>query len=191
MLNIETSLLNEKYEFFTGRGLGVPQSKQGYIVAKSETKDIKIQKAEDFSQVVTGITSPEEALEYVRLLTSSQIHPYLSDVHYQEVQTPAQRIASEPEEEEQKMQEQHCVMISQEQYDAWKVAEPVVKEEEQGIYTIERFVASYPKMDEQTMTPAQLLKIREWVDAQGKYRMEVQDVIAEGADVQKILPFTK
>jgi hypothetical protein len=182
-LKVETTLLNEKYEFFPRRGMGRPIAKQGYLLAKHGETELKIQTTEEFAQLVKEITSPEEALALVRLITSQQIRPFLSDVYYGEVHKKA-----EPKKGEQ---ENRWFAIEPEQYEAWKIQEAVATEEKTGAYKIERFVASYPKVQGQEHTPAQLLKIWEWVDSQGKYSMEIQEVIAEGSEIQKLLMFTK
>ncbi len=182
-LKVETTLLNKKYDFFPRRGMGRPLAKQGYLLVKHGETELKIRTTEEFAQIVKGITSSEDALALVRLITSQQLRPFLTDVYYSEVHKKVEAKESEKED--------RGFAIEPEQYEAWKAQEPVVTEEEAGMYKIERFVASYPKMQGQEHTPAQLLKIWEWVDSQGKYSMEIQEVIAEGSAIQKILMFTK
>ena len=182
-LKLESTLLNENYKLFAVRGMGMPIAEHSYLLAKDGKTEIKIQTAEEFAQIVKKITSPEDALALVRLITSQEIRPFLSDVYYSEVHKKVETKS----EGEQKAQ---WFAIEPEQYEKWNLHEPVVTEEN-GLYKIERFVASYPRLKEQELIPAQLLKIWEWVDAEGKYSMEIQEVIAEGDIIQKILLFTK
>ena len=182
-LKLESALFLKKYELFTVIGMGKPVAEHSYLLAKDGNSEVKIQDTESFAQIVKEIASPEDALELVRLMTSQEIRPFLSDVYYNEVHKQAK-----PEKEGE--EEDRWFAIAPEQYDEWQLHEPIVTEEN-GMYKIERFVASYPRLKEQELTPAQLLKIWEWVDAEGKYSMEIQEVIAEGDEIHKLLLFTK
>lgn len=184
-LKPESALLEEKYELLTVQGMGMPLAEHRYLLAKDGETEIQIRNAEEFAQIVREIASPEDALELVRLLTSQEFRPFLKDIFYSEVHKKM-----EPKTEGD--EEDRWFAIAPKQYETWKLHEPVATEED-AMYKIERFVASYPrvKVQEQEHTLAQLLKIWEWVDAQGKYTMEIQEVIAEGGEIQKILLFTK
>jgi hypothetical protein len=81
--------------------------------------------------------------------------------------------------------------IEPEQYEAWELHDPLVTEEN-GIYVIDRFVACYPRLiHNKILVDAKLVKIREWVTADGKYEMEIRNTVAEGGAIRKILIFTK
>ncbi|MCP4396346.1 MAG: hypothetical protein GY801_03410, partial [bacterium] len=62
-----------------------------------------------------------------------------------------------------------------------------------GSFNIERFVASYPREEEdsENILPAQLLKIWERIDNEGRYSMEIREIVTEGEQIQSILLFTK
>ncbi len=191
-LELESALIDENYTLFSVQELTMPLAEHSYLLAKKDDTEVKIQQTEEFSQIVKKITSPEDALELVRLIASPEVHPLLSDVYYHEVHEqiePEDKATTEAELTEQ------WFAIKPAQYEQWELHEPIVTKEEDGRYKIERFAASYPQIiqegEKTQTTPAQLLKIWEWVDANGKYTMEIQDVIAEGSDIHKILLFTK
>lgn len=181
---LDTPLLKEQYNLWGVQGMGLPLAEHRYLLASDGEQEIKIQKAEDFAPLVKNITSAEQALEFVRFLTSSEIRTYLSDIYYSEVHKKA-GMSNESDQEEDRW-----FAIDTAQYDAWNVHEPLVKAVD-GQYRIERFVASYPRRENQQIIPARLLKIWEWVDSEGHYRMEIQTILVEGEPVQKILLFQK
>ncbi len=149
-----------------------------YLLAKTDNIEVPIRTIAEFSQVVREITSEADALEYVRLLTSQEIRPYLQDAYYAEVH-------------KQTGTDDGWFAIAADQYDAWNLAEPLVRSE-QNRYTIERVVAAYPRfLEGRPTTDAVLLKIREWVTPEGGYLMEVREIVAEGDEIYKILVFTK
>lgn len=149
-----------------------------YLLAKTGKIEIPIRTIAEFAQVVRDITSETEALEYVRLITSAEIRPYLRDAYYAEVH-------------KQTGPDDRGFAITPERYNAWNLNEPVVTTANNG-FIIERVVAAYPRFLEGRPTAdAALLKIREWVTPAGGYLMEVRDIIAEGDEIYKILVFTK
>jgi len=182
-IKTESELIQTGYELSTVIEAKKPIAEHVYILAKSGETQLKIRDTEGFAQIVRGVTSKEEALELVRLLTSQKIRPFLKDVYYSEVHKKAPK--KEGEEEDR------WFAIEPEQYDKWNLHEPVVTEED-DIYKIERFVACYPRiLQDKTLTKAKLVEIWEWVDSEGKYLAEIQDVVAEGKTIRKILIFTK
>jgi hypothetical protein len=177
-IKTETKLIQGGYKLSTVIEAKKPIADHTYILAKSGETQLKIQDTEGFAQILQGITSQEEALELVQLLTSQEFRPFLRDVYYSEVH--------KKENDEDKW-----FAIEPEQYDDWNLHEPVVTEENDG-YKIERFVACYPRITEdKELTEARLVKIWEWVDSDGKYSAEIQEEIAKGEAIQKILIFTK
>ena len=178
-LQPESALLDEKYQLFSVMGMEMPIADNTYLLAKDGETDIEIRKAAEFAQIVKGVTSPEDALNFVRLLTSQQFRLFIADVNYTEVHKKDEADA-----------EDRWFAIEPQQYEDWKLHDPVVSEED-GQYKIERFVARYPYFQDQQRIPAQLLKIREWVATDGTYSMEVQEVVAEGDAIGKILLLTK
>ncbi|MBD3307110.1 hypothetical protein GF339_11850 [candidate division KSB3 bacterium] len=184
-LTLQSPLLKDEFELFTVQEMGQPLAAHRYLLAKHDETELKIQTAAEFAPLVREITSPADALALVRLLTSQEIRPFLQDIFYSEVHKK-----SEPQAQAETTPEAQWFALEPEQYAQWGISEPVVTAEEES-YKIERFVASYPRTQEQERTPAQLLKIWEWVDTEGQYSMEIQEVIAEGPEVRKILLFTK
>jgi hypothetical protein len=189
---LETTVFQEQYTLWGVQGIGLPLAEHRYLLARGGEQDIEIRKAEDFTPLVKEISSADQALEFVRLLSSPEIRSFLSDIYYSEVHKkeapPAQEGKAETADEH--APEDRWFAIEAAQYDAWNLHEPVVEEVE-GAYKIERFVASYPRREEQGLAPARLLKIWEWVDHAGSYRMEIQAILAEGEPIQKILLFQK
>ncbi|GAK55014.1 hypothetical protein U27_01845 [Candidatus Vecturithrix granuli] len=179
----DTALLEERYSLWGVQGMGLPLADHRYLLARDGEQEIKIQKAEDFAPLAKDITSAEQALEFVRFLTSTEIRTFLADIYYSEVHKKVEK-ADESD------QEDHWFAIDAAQYEAWYMHEPLVRELD-GQYRIERFVASYPRRQNQKIVPPRLLKIWEWVDREGHYRMEIHSIIAEGESVQKILLFQK
>ena len=172
------ALVPENYELVPVIESKKSLTSQPYLSAKTDKGEMPIRTVADFSQVVREITSEADALEYVRLLTSQEIRPYLQDAYYAEVhkQTGVDDV---------------WFAIAADQYDAWNLAEPVVGSE-QHWYVIERVVAAYPRfLEGRPATDAALLKIREWVTPSGGYLMEVREIVAEGDEIYKILVFTK
>ncbi len=178
-VEIDSGLIHDDYELFSVIEAKKPISEHAYLLAKSGNAQLEIRETKDVAQIVKAITSPEDALELARLLSSQDLRPFLKDIYYSEIH-----------EKMKGDEKDQWFAIETDRYNAWKLHEPVITEED-GQYKIERFVASYPRIQEQPPSPAQLLKIWEWVDAQGKYSMEIQEVIAEGEEIQKILIFTK
>ena len=189
-LKITSPLLKDGIELFAAQEMTMPLGKHRSLQAKLQTNKMTIQTTADFAQAIKEIASPEDALAFARLITSEEIRPYLQDVYYAEVHKQAAPTAKEANGETVLI-EDRWFAVEAKQYDAWKLAEPVVKKLEIGGYAIERFVAAYPKIVEKSATPAQLLKIRETVGANGAYTMEIVAVIAEGAAIEKMLLFTK
>lgn len=177
-LKPESTLIREEYTLSTVIEAVRPIAEHIYILAKSGETELKIRDTEGFAQVVRKISSQEQALELVRLLTSQEFRPFLKDIYYSEVH-------------KKENEEDRWFAIEPKQYDEWKLHEPVVTEEN-GVYKIERFVACYPRLlENKEITQAKLVKIWEWVNSDGKYLAEIQDVIAEGDKIHKILIFTK
>lgn len=189
-IKIASPLLKDGIELFAAQEMTMPLGKHRSLQAKLQANEITIRTSADFAQAVKEIASPEDALAFARLITSEEIRPYLQDVYYAEVHKQAAPTAKEVNGETVLI-EDLWFAVEPKQYDAWKLAEPVVKTLEIGGYAIERFVAAYPKVMEKTATPAQLLKIRETVGFQGAYTMEILAVVAEGAAIEKMLLFTK
>jgi len=185
-LDVDSVFLDESCDLFAVQELTMPLAEHNYLLAKCGQKETVIRKATEFFPIVREITSADDALELVRLFTSQAIRPFLQDVYYSEVHKEV-----EPESEDEIVEPWFA--LSPEQYEEWKVQAPVVTQEEDGRYKIERFVVSYPRKEEEhgELIPPQLLKIREWVDAEGKYSMELQEVVAEDEGLQNILLFTK
>lgn len=180
---LDTTLLEERYSLWGVQGMGLPLAKHRYLLAQDGEQEIKIRTAEDLAPLLKEITSAEQALEFVRFLTSSEIRTFLSDIYYSEVHKK-----TEPANDGDR--EDRWFAVDAAQYEAWNMHEPLVKALD-GQYRIERFVASYPRRENQQITPARLLKIWEWVDSEGHYRMEIQTILAEGEPIQKILLFQK
>lgn len=177
-LKTESALIQEGYTLSTVIEAVKPIAEHVYILAKNGETELKIRDTESFAQVVRKISSQEQALELVRLLTSQEFRPFLKDIYYSEVH-------------KKKDKDDRWFAIEPEKYDEWNLHEPVVTEEN-GVYKIERFVACYPRLlENREITQAKLVKIWEWVDSDGKYLAEIQDVIAEGDEIHKILIFTK
>ncbi len=189
-LKVASPLLKDGVEFFAVQEMTMPLGKHRALLAKENTTEMTIRTSADFSQAVKAIASPEDALSFARLITSDEIRPYLQDVYYSEVHKQAAPTVKEVNGEKITV-EDRWFAVEAKQYDAWKLAEPVVKTLEIGGYAIERFVASYPKVMEKNATPAQLLKIRETVGMNGAYTMEIVTVVAEGDAIEKMLLFTK
>ena len=180
---LETTLFKEQYILFAVQGMGLPLAEHRYLLARDGEQEMKIRKTEDLAPLVKEITSDEQALEFVRLLTSTDFRSFLSDIYYSEVHKKV-------EVSDENAPEDRWFAIEAAQYDAWNLHEPIV-EEVDDTYKIERFVASYPRRENQGIAPARLLKIWEWVDHEGSYRMEIQAILAEGEPIQKILLFQK
>jgi hypothetical protein len=177
-LDIESELIQEGYEVFTVIELGKPLADHIYLLAKHGEIQLKIRDTEGFAQIVREISSQEQALELVRMLTSQEVRPFLKDIYYSEIH-------------KKENAEDRWFAIEPEQYEEWKFHEPVVTEED-GVYKIERFVACYPRLlENKEVTQAKLVKIWEWVDSDGKYLAEIQEEIAKGDAIHKILIFTK
>lgn len=206
---LETTLLQEQYTLWGVQGMGMPLAEHRYLLARDGEQEIKIRKVEELTPLVKEISSTDQALEFVRFLTSTEIRSFLSDIYYSEVHKKESSPASSQEGKEETEEptpapsqegkgkasaentpEDRWFAIDAAQYDAWNLHEPVV-EEVDGTYKIERFVASYPRRENQSVAPARLLKIWEWVDPEGSYRMEIQSILAEGEPIQKILLFRK
>jgi hypothetical protein len=182
-IKLASSLIQDKYELFSVIGGGKPVAENIYLLAKAGNTRLEIRNTKDFAQIVKGIASKDDALGLVRLLTSQELRPFLRDVYYAEVH---QKV----EPKKQGEAEDRWFAIAPQQYGTWKLHDPVVTEE-QGRYKIERFVACYPQIKDKDLTPAQLVKTWEWVDAKGTYSAEIKEVIAEGDEIHKILVFTK
>jgi hypothetical protein len=183
-LKIESQLIQDKYQLFAVITGGKPIAEHSYLLAKAGDTQLEIRDTKDFAQIVKGISSKEEALELVRLITSQEIRPFLRDIYYAEVHKQV-----EPQKEGE--EKDRWFAIEPTQYDEWKLHEPVVTDEN-GSYKIERFVACYPRiLPQKELSQARLVKIWEWVDSDGNYLAEIQDVIAEGDTIHKILIFTK
>jgi hypothetical protein len=134
---------------------------------------------------VKKIRTANEALELARLLSSQDIRPFLQDIFYAEVYKKVNA-----ESRDQSIEP--WFRLDAETYETFKLQPPVVKEEEGG-FSLERFVASYPRDDKESenILPAQLLKIREQIDSEGRYSMEMLKILTEGEEIHKILLFTK
>lgn len=182
-ITLETTLLQEQYTLFTVQGMGFPLAEHRYLLARDGEQEMKIRKAADLAPLVKEIGSAEQALEFVRFLTSTDIRSFLSDIYYHEVHKKI-------ETRDENAPEDRWFAIEEDQYEAWNLHGPIV-EEVDDMYKIERFVASYPRRENQNITPARLLKIWEWVTREGFYSMEIQATIAEGEPIQKILLFQK
>ena len=76
----ESELIQEGYELFAVIEPGKPLVDHTYILAKDKNTQLEIRDAEGFSQIIRGVSSNEEALELVRLLTSQEIRRYLPDI---------------------------------------------------------------------------------------------------------------
>lgn len=178
-LKTESELIQDGYELSTVIEAKKPIAEHSYILAKREDTELKIRDTEGFVQILRGISSQDQALELVRLLTSQEFRPFLKDIYYHEVH-------------KKENEEDRWFAIEPKQYDEWKLHEPVVTEED-GVYKIERFVACYPRvfLENKEFTEAKLVKIWEWVDSDGKYLAEIQEEIAKGAEIHKILIFMK
>jgi hypothetical protein len=177
-MNADSSLIREGYDLIPFIGSQKPIGDHIYLIAKSGKIELAIRTVEEFSQVIRELTSEEDALEFVRLLTSQNIRPYLKDVYYAEVHKQSDK-------------DDKWFAIEATQYDAWGLHEPVVTQEN-GLYKIERYVATYPRyLAGRPVTDAQLLKVREWVTPAGEYALDIREIVAEGDDIYKILVFTK
>lgn len=177
-ITVTSTLLDERYELFGAQAMKMPLGENSYLAAKSGDTEIQIRNAQEFAQIVKGVTSPEQALELARLLTSPAIRPFLQDIYYSEVHKKA---ADEKE---------RWFAVEPEQYEQLNLDVPIVTKENDR-YKIERCVAAYPRIQGKQVSKAQLLRIWEWVDAAGKYTSEIQVILAEGESVEKLLLFTK
>lgn len=177
-LNSDSGLFQSDFKLFTVIEAIKPIADHTYILAKRDDVELIIRDTEGFAQVIGDITSKEEALELVRLLTSQEIRPFLQDIYYAEVHKKADT-------------DDIWFAIEPEQYDEWNLHEPVIIEEN-GIYQIDRFVACYPRLiHRKIITEAKLIHIREWVSPEGDYLAEIRDILAEGDEIRNILVFTK
>ncbi|MDY0091824.1 MAG: hypothetical protein RBT80_03910 [Candidatus Vecturithrix sp.] len=179
----DTKLFEDRYSLWGVQGMELPLAAHRYLLARDGKQETIIRTSEDLAPLVKEIASAEQALEFVRFLTSQDIRTFLADIYYSEVHKKA-------ETSEENAQESRWFAIEATQYEAWDMHEPIVQALD-GEYRIERFVASYPHRENQDIVPARLLKIWEWVDREGHYRMEIQTILAEGEPVQKILLFQK
>ena len=184
-LDIHSDILDESYELFAVQELRMPLAEHAYLVAKKSGEFYIIRSSAEFSRVVKAIHTADDALELSRLITSQELRPFLQDVFYVEVDKTLDT------ENNDSFLEQ-CFRLDAESYDVFKLHPPVVKEDK-GVFTIERFVASYPRKEEgrENILPAQLLKILEQIDSEGNYRMEILEILTEGEEIHKILLFTK
>jgi hypothetical protein len=180
---LASPLIQDKYELFSVIGGGKPIAENIYLLAKAGNTQLEIRNTKDFAQIVKDIASKDDALALVRLLTSQELRPFLRDVYYAEVH---QKV----EPKKQGEAEDRWFAIARQQYETWKLYEPLVTEAK-GQYKIERFVACYPQIKEKETIPAKLVKIWEWVDEKGTYSAEIKEVIAEGDTIHQILLFTK
>lgn len=177
-LKTGSDLIQDGYELSTVIEAKKPIAEHAYILAKRGDTELKIRDTEGFAQILRGISSQDQALELVRLLTSQDLRPFLKDIYYREIH-------------KKENEEERWFAIEAKQYDEWKLHEPIVTEED-GVYKIERFVACYPRiLENKELTEAKLVKIWEWVDSEGKYLAEIQEEIAKGDAIHKILIFTK
>ena len=177
-IKITSALIQDGYEIFSVVEAKRPIAENVYLLAKRGETQLKIQDTAEFAQLVRGIASKEAALEFVRLLTAQEIRPFLRDVYYSEVH-------------KKEGEKDQWFAIEPTQYEQWNLHDPVVTEEN-GVYKIERFVACYPRiLQTKALTQARLVKIWEWVSPDGKYLAEIQEVLAEGDQIQKMLIFTK
>ena len=163
----------------------MPLAKHSYLIAKNEGKAYSIRVAAEFSRVVKAIRSTDEALELAHLLSSQELRPFLQDVFYAEVHKK-----SEAESTDEIIAP--WFRLEAEKYEKLQLHPPIVTSED-GRFTIERFVVSYPREDKDSekILPAQLLKILEQIDHDGYYSMEVKEILDQGEQIQKILLFTK
>ncbi len=182
-ITLESPLIQEDWRLYGVTDITKAEPPKAYLLAKHEEQTLTIETAEDFAQIVTAVEDRADALQLVRLLTSQEIRPFLADINYHEVQRKAAASAGEDAP-------QQWFALDPEDYDRWHLYDPVVSKQE-SLYQIERFVAAYPRIKDQTLTPAKLLKIVEQVDAEGHYTMDIQQEIAEGEAIQNILLFTK
>jgi hypothetical protein len=178
-LLLESVLLQPGYTFFTVMEAKKPIADHTYLLARSPQTEVKIQDTAGFTQVLKGIASPDDALVFVRLLTSQEVRPFLRDVYYTEVH-------------QQAGSDDVWFAIEPARYAALQLHDPIATAEKNGIYKIERFVACYPRiLLGKIVTDARLVKIREWVAPDGQYAAEIMNTIAEGEAIQRILIFTK
>jgi hypothetical protein len=177
-LEVKTSLIQEGYKLFSVIEAQKPVAEHTYLLATSGNTELQIRDTDGFSQILHEITSQDDALEYIRLITHIDIMPFLQDVSYPMVHKKATA-------------DDVWFAIEQEQYAALNLHDPLVTEQD-GIYIIDRIAVGYPKLIHNTLlTPARLVSLREWVSSDGKYAVEIRQTIAEGDEVQKILPVIK
>lgn len=177
-LKVETTLIQDGYELFSVIEAQKPVAEHTYLLATSGNTELQIRNTDDFARILREIMSPEEALEYIRLITHQDIMPFLQDVSYPMVHKKA--AANDV-----------WFAVDPEQYAALNLHDPLVTEKD-GIYIIDRIAVCYPKLIHDTLlTPARLVSLREWVSSDGKYAVEIRQTIAEGDEVQKILPIIK
>ena len=180
---VEVALLREGVSVVGVKTPRKPLSAHVYLLVNDGKKEHRIRTSQELPPFLNAISSPELALAYVRFISSQEIRPYLTDMYYTEVQRQA-------EGKPAANAEPSWFTLTAAQYKTWQVHEPVVTTDG-ARYKIERFVASYPRVKDETRLPAQLLKIWEWVEPTGKYTMEIQQVITEGQAIHSILMFTK
>ncbi len=185
ILELHSDILDDSYELFSVQELRMPLAKYAYLFAKKFGETHEIRTAAEFSRVVKTIQTAGDALELARLLSSQELRPFLQDVFYAEVR---QKIETESKD----TIVDPWFRLDAEEYEALHLHAPVVTEKE-GSFNIERFVASYPREEEdsENILPAQLLKIWERIDNEGRYSMEIREIVTEGEQIQSILLFTK
>jgi hypothetical protein len=177
-LDVETILIQNGYEVFAVIEAQKPVAEHMYLLATSGNTELQIRDTSGFAQILHEIASQDDALEYIRLITHTDIMPFLQDVSYPMVHQKARA-------------EDVWFAIDAEQYAALNLHDPLVTEKE-DIYIIDRIAVCYPKLIHDTLlTPARLVSLREWVSSDGKYAVEIRQTIAEGDEVQKILPIIK
>jgi hypothetical protein len=177
-LEVETPLIQDGYELFSVIEAQKPVADHMYLLATSGNIELQIRDTGGFAQILRRITSQDDALEYIRLITHMDIMPFLQDVPYPTVHKKATA-------------EDLWFAIDAEQYAALNLHDPLVTEKD-GIYIIDRIAVCYPKLIHDTLlTEARLVSLREWVSSDGKYAVEIRQTIAEGDEVQKILPIIK
>jgi len=147
------------------------------LIAKKGNREIKIDTIGDLSQVIDEVRNEDEALALVNFFTSESYGFLFKDSSCRTLQKKTSP-------------EQKFLAVDEETYNAWKLEEPRVEQKDNRFH-ITRFLVCYPQFEAGEKTEAQLVKVHEAVDKTGKYERIRKEVVAEGPDVNKLLPYYK
>lgn len=147
------------------------------LMAKKDDQEIKIDTVEGLSQIIEEVRDEQEALALVSFFTSESYGFLFKDSLCRTL-------------EKKTSPDQKFLVVDEETYQAWRLEEPKVEQKDDQFH-ITRFLACYPRFDTAEKTEAQLIKVYEVVDKVGKYELTSKEMIVEGHEVQKLLPYYK